>query len=228
MPALAEPRSIVQLLLANPYSDSFVDDSSSSKHRSGESVYLEDDTCVVLYAKDKDTMRRGLAYAGEQFVHVENGSLYILYGHYSGEFAALGARLKRAVVRATPSVMHAMKVNIKTTGKGYGAMERAEAANFKARNELRTHGYYLVLAAQTPVSAQPAAGRVYALHRRRATWNQIATLMNGGVAAGQVTPSFRLDKETVYQRFVSFCKTGARKTRRTRSAEPIGRILSMV
>lgn len=207
VPALASPAAVAHLVQTtnNGQLTAFVDDSTEAGHRSGENITLGNNS-LLLVAKDKDTMRRGLAYAGHQTVKVKTGSLYILFGHYSVEATDFKTKLRRYIQTSTPSVLLAAQSNAKLTGKRQGAYSSANLSHLMTRGQIRVRGYYVVLAPQNPLSAQdPASGRVYALQQGVATWSHIATLMNGGNSVGEVTPSFRQDKTSLYQDFVDWC-----------------------
>ncbi len=153
----------------------FVDDANELTVMKGKDFSLDNGSMLLLVAKDKDTMVRGLAFAGNTEVHCECGSIVMFRGKYS---TGSSFDSDPSVMKKLPSFLGAVVGNFKTGGVHTPStfVSTKVVRHKKKRRELEGSGYYICLARQGSFNAKN--GGVTYVGRKNVTYKAISTLLN--------------------------------------------------
>jgi len=204
-------RDAVSLMFAQRTSEElwlpFVDDANGSSAEKGRTFDLDQESMLLLIAKDKETMVRGLAFADQTKIACGHGSVVMFRGKFDTGSVHRDPNKKTTVAEVLQGgglhFLSAFTANVATGGwrnpnKYVSTKLVRHAAKRKA---LQRRGYYVCLARQSSLIAN--TGGVTWIGRRTVACKTISTILNNDREV-QVEGNFNLAGSTgLYHKLIA-------------------------
>lgn len=175
-----DPDVVIQIVQSEMKLEEFINDKKTYNQPTGMDATVGK-SGILLFAKNKETMIRGMRTAVGKFVTSDTGTIILAQGRY-GEIS--WRRAKGNIVMRTPYLAklianyEVLKVKVKG---GYTAWSSQSDATHKiARALVRRRGYFVFVMGRAAFTGPPPVSTLTYVGDYKTSWPALATLVSQG------------------------------------------------
>jgi hypothetical protein len=175
-----DPDVVIQIIQSEAKPEDFIDDKRNYNQPTGQDVTIGENG-IILFAKNKDTLIRGLQSAAGKYIKSDKGTIILAQGHY-GEVS--WKRAKGSIVMRTPYLAKLIANYAVLKAKAKGGYtdwsSQSDATHKIARALIRRRGYFVFAMGRAAFTGPPPVSTLTYVGDYKTSWPALATLVGQG------------------------------------------------